>query len=203
MLVLGEEARKHGLAISLLERLLSFYHSASSPPDFKKMVSFLDRCHRCHKKILNLSARLFYKTDLKIPENEPLANHPKFLYPILFVCSSINETELSKTTRNREEAKIILDYALKIKRNWSKRVWGGDYHLDMCAMSPSRSQVMWNTLYYQAKDTHMPIWSVHIIQLTVLLELIKSDSGNYSSKLMEIRRVPTFFMQGTSCSACP
>lgn len=141
MLVLGEEVRKHGLAVSLLERLLSSYHSPSSPPGFKKMVSFLDRCHRCHKDILNLSAHLFYNTDLKIPENEPLINHPKFPCPILFVCSSINETEVSKTTRNFEEAKLILEYALKIKRNWSKRVWGGDYHLDMCAMSPSRSQV--------------------------------------------------------------
>ena len=146
MLVLGEEARKHGLAISMLERLLSFYHSASSPPDFKKMVSFLDRCHRCHQQILNLSARLFYKTDLKIPENDPLVYHPKFQYPIQFICSSINETELSKTTRNHEEAKIILDYALKIIRNWPKKAWGDD--LDMCIMSPSRSQVNKYGLHY-------------------------------------------------------
>ena len=141
MLVLGEKARKYGLATSLLERLLCTYRSMNALPDFKKMISVLDRCHRCHKDILNLSARLFYKTDLQTPENEPSLNHPKYQYPLLFVCSSINEEEKSKTTKNYEEAKVVLEYAESIAANWSKRIWGGQYHLDMYAMSPTRSQV--------------------------------------------------------------
>ena len=141
MLVLGERARKNGLAKSLLERLLLTYQSTHVPPDFKKMISFLDCCHRCHKDILNLSAHLFYKANLKTPENEPSLNHPKFPYPLLFICSGIDDKEKVKTTKNYEEAKIILEYAELVAANWSKRIWGGQYHLDMCAMSPTRSQV--------------------------------------------------------------
>ena len=147
MLVLGEKARKNGLAISLLERLVHTYQSSTMPPDFKKMISLLDCCHRCHKDILNLSARLFYKADLKTPENEPSFNHPKFNYPLLFVCSSINEEEKLKATKNYEEAKVVLEYAELIAANWSKRIWGGQSHLDMCAMSPTRSQVSTKAKY--------------------------------------------------------
>ena len=138
MLVLGEEAQRNGLATSLLERLLCQYNVS---PSFKRMISCLDHCHRCHQEILSLSAHLFYNTVLKIPENEPSLNHPKFPYPLLFVCSSINENEMSKTTKNYDEAKVVLEYAELIAANWSKHIWGGQYHLDMCAMSSTRSQV--------------------------------------------------------------
>ena len=141
MLVLGEDARKYGLATSLLERLLSIYQSEHMLPEFKKMVSYLNHCHRCHQEILNLSARLFYKTELKIPEDEPPINHPKFPYPLLFVCSSIDEKEKIKSTRNAHEAEVILKNAELVAAKWSKRAWGGQYHLDMCVMSPTRSQV--------------------------------------------------------------
>lgn len=146
MLVLGREARKYGLATSLLERLLYLYRSDDVPPVFKKLISFLDRCYRCHQDILNLSAHVIYKTVLCIPEDGLPPSPKKFPYPLLFICSSINEEEMPKSTRNHDEAKVILDQAEFIAANWSKSCWGSQYHLDMCAMSPTRSQVNINVI---------------------------------------------------------
>ena len=190
MLVLGDEARKHGLATSLLERLLYTYKESTMPPNFaNKMISLLKCCHRCHEDILGLSARLFYKANLTIPENEPSLPHPKFPHPLLFVCSSINEDAKAKSTNNEDEAKIVLEYAELVAANWSKRLWGGQYHLDMCAMSPTRSQVSINNYVYI--EIFMWCMVTFFIQLATILKLIKSGS-----KLKEVRRVPTFFMQG-------
>ena len=145
MLVLGDVARSNGLSISLLERLLSVYRSEQVPPIFKQMISVLNHCHRCHRDILSLSSELFYSTVLKIPENEDLPNHPKFPYPLIFVCSSVKKDCTSKSTMNPEEAKIVLNEAEIIAAKWSKRLWGDQYHLNMCVMSPTRSQVQSST----------------------------------------------------------
>lgn len=149
-MVLGEDAQKYGLATSLLERLLQTYQSHALSSNFSKMISLLDHCHRCHKEILSLSSRLFYDTELKIPENEQSMEHPKYPYPLLFVCSNIDEEKTSKSTKNENEAKVIIDYAEDIAANWSKHAWGGQYHLDMCVMSPTRAQVRY-TLTKEAK----------------------------------------------------
>ena len=143
------------------------------PPNFQKMFSYLNHCHRCHQEILNLSAKLFYKTELKIPENEPQINHPKFPYPLLFVCSSIDEKETIKSTRNDHEAEVILDYAEEVAANWSKRAWGGQYHLDMCVMSPTRSQVRFSSHFNSNK--HVFIFSP--IECTIKGIKLKSNTS--------------------------
>lgn len=141
MLVLGDIARKNGLATSLLQRLRDRYQTLG--PVFRKMICKLDHCHRCHKEILNISNHFFYEAALKIPKNEPTPPpHPDYPYPLAFVCTSV-QTNVTKvmSMKNKEEAEVVLNLARDIGLTWPKRIWGKSHLSQMCIISPSRKQV--------------------------------------------------------------
>lgn len=137
MLVLGDEAQKNGLALSLLERLHGLYNELR--------VAARNHCvnlvtnYRCHPGILELAEKLFYKLPLncKIPKRSA---HPDAPYPLLFFCSSIDDKAQSNTT-NKQEAEIALKLVAKFAKQWPTERWGRQDLSQICFMSPTRSQV--------------------------------------------------------------
>lgn len=140
MLVLGDKARKNGLATSLLERLHKLYNDFGEVT--KNYHATLVTNYRCHEKIFQLSGNLFYETLLKLPANKKSPpTHPKFPFPLVFICSSVDEvvTKVDDNT-NQSEITVILNTLQEIVRPWPVE-WGKQDLGQICIMSPSRSQV--------------------------------------------------------------
>ena len=136
MLVLGDEARENGLAVSLLERLHGLYEKLREAT--RNHCVNLVTNYRCHQGILELAEKLFYKLPLncKIPKSSA---HPDAPYPLLFFCSSIDDKAQSNT--NKQEAEIALKLVAKFAKQWPTERWGRLDLSQMCFMSPTRSQV--------------------------------------------------------------
>ena len=135
MLVLGDEAQKNGLAVSLLERLHGLYEKLEAARNHRAV---LVTNYRCHPGILELAKKLFYKQPLncKIPNSSA---HPDAPYPLLFFCSSIDNKAQSHT--NKQEAEIALKLVATFAKRWPSEHWGRQDLSQICFMSPTRSQV--------------------------------------------------------------
>ena len=139
MLVLGQEAQEHGLALSLLERLQHHYANSGAPAAVC-YTSSLSTNYRSHRAILELVEELFYKIPMTctVPEG---STHPGIPYPLLFVCSSIDMAVSSVSQAHNEgEALITLQQVVKLLSSWSV---GGPKQPqeEVCIVSPHRSQV--------------------------------------------------------------
>lgn len=138
MLVLGQEASQHGLALSLLERLQRCYANSGAPAAVC-YTSSLNTNYRSHRAILKLAEELFYKIPMTctVPES---STHPSTPYPLIFVCSSIDEavTAVSQAY-NEGEALITLQQVVDLMRSWP--VGGPTSPQELCLVSPHRSQV--------------------------------------------------------------
>ena len=131
-MVLGDEAQKNGLAVSLLERLHGLYEKLREAA--RNHCVTLVTNYRCHPGILELAEKLFYKLPLNCS-----SSHPDAPYPLLFFCSSIEDKV--QTTMNRQEAEITLKLIAQFAKRWPSERWGRMDLSQMCFMSPTRSQV--------------------------------------------------------------
>jgi len=139
MLVLGDEAQKNGLAVSLLERLHTLYGKLGEVAG--DHCATLVTNYRCHQGILKLAEKLFYDLELKC--NVPSSSaHSAAPYPLLFYCSSIDDKVLSvDSSVNSQEADITLKVITDFAKRWPNASWGRLDLSQMCFMSPTRSQV--------------------------------------------------------------
>ena len=139
MLVLGDEAQKNGLAVSLLERLHRLYGKLGEAA--AGHCATLVTNYRCHGGILRLAEKLFYDLPLQC-EVPPSIAHPAADYPLLFCCSSIDdEIQVVDSTINEHEATIVLKLIAEFAKQWPNASWGPLDSSQMCIMSQSRSQV--------------------------------------------------------------
>ena len=140
MLVLGEEAQKNGLAVSLLERLHTLYRRLGKAAGHH--CATLVTNFRCHGGILEL-AGMFYNPALRciVPQSSA---HPAAPYPLVFCCSSIDDKVQSiDSTVNEHEAEITLKLVAEFAKQWPDS-WGRVDLSKICVMSPTRSQVCVN-----------------------------------------------------------
>jgi len=140
LLVLGDEARKHGLKQSLLERLHSHYSELGEMA--RGHIVELKTNYRCNKEIMKVPNQLFYGGGLTAcPINaEP---HPSFPHPLVFVCSS-----LTTKVDHELEAKILLRIVHeKIVNDWPTQVWGKKELNEVGLIASSRPQVKLIILY--------------------------------------------------------
>ena len=139
MLVLGDEAQRYGLGISLLERLHNHYRALGAVTN--QYIAHLVTNYRCHSSILSLSERLFYRAPLKC-EVPPKSTHPDAPFPLVFVCSSIDGSiQLVNESFNEDEALIALKEVAKYANRWPDDRWGSKDFSQTCFISPTRSQV--------------------------------------------------------------
>ena len=133
LLVLGDEAREHGLKQSLLERLHSHYSELGEKAQGHTVE--LKTNYRCSGEIMKVPNQLFYGGSITAcPVNA--APHPCFKYPLVFVCSS-----LTKNVDYELEAKILLRIVHeKIVCDWPM-VWGKKDLSQIGLIAPSRPQV--------------------------------------------------------------
>lgn len=139
MLVFGEVPLTCGLATSLLERLYSAYKRLRQ----ESYISTLVTNYRSHPKIFELPSALFYETPLICPPDRDLPPlHPKYPYPLVFLCSSVDD-ELTEVydNINEFEAEILLEEVNKFAKSWPTAAWGRLKLEQTCIMSPSRPQV--------------------------------------------------------------
>ena len=134
--MLGDEAQKNGLAVSLLERLHGLYEKLREAA--RNHCVTLVTNYRCHPGILELAEKLFYKLPLNCNIRNS-SSHPDAPYPLLFFCSSIDDKV--QTTMNRQEAEITLKLIAQFAKRWPSECWGRMDLSQMCFMSPTRSQV--------------------------------------------------------------
>jgi hypothetical protein len=137
-LVLGEEARENGLAISLLERLQQLYKDIGEAAN--DYHATLVTNYRCHPKILTIT-EVHYELPLK-------SYHSDESFPLLFVCSSIEAEQNgdADSGRNELEVRITLEEINRLSKQWPT---GWDV-TKVGFLSPKRSQV--STLCSIAKN---------------------------------------------------
>lgn len=138
LLVLGEEARKHGLSISLLQRLHEQYQKIG------ETTNSLLTNYRSHSGLLMLPSSLFYESTLqcRVPDSKA---HPLAPYPLVFVCSSIKRTATCKIgSKDETEARVLVEQVKKyIRDSWPTTVWESQHDPPgkVCVMTPSPAQV--------------------------------------------------------------
>ena len=98
--------------------------------------------YRCHREILALPAKLFYPDsalECKVPET---ATHPSAPYPLLFVCSSLDEKVQSiNKVVNENEAEILLKQVSHFIKRWPPSWDGKDLTRKIGIVTQTRSQV--------------------------------------------------------------
>ena len=138
MLVLGEEPRKHGLKISLLERLHDLYCALGDVA--KPYFAHLCTNFRSHQQILNLACQVAYKMPLecKVPDHSA---HPDAKFPLQFVCTNVDaDVNAIESSINEIEVKAALKKAADIFMKWPMN-WGKRDLSQICFLSPCRGQV--------------------------------------------------------------
>ena len=174
MLVLGEDAQKFGLSISLLERLYSLYHEPELENAAKLYCTHLVTNYRCHRHILSLAQQIAYKMPLecKVPDT---AAHPDVTFPLRFICSSIDEDEEpTNSNTNRGEVEVALREASCIFMKWPVNGWGKRDLSQLCFLSPSRGQV--SCLAYGKENV------CTATDISFRSQLPDSQSGHYRHK---------------------
>ena len=137
--MLGDQPRKEGFSISLLERLENEYNNFGISAD--SYIARLETNFRCHPDILYLAEKPFYNCSLKsvVP---PESTHPDAPFPLVFICSDITDPRPSDNPINELEAKIVVEQLKKFGSGWPQDYWGAKLDpSQICLMSPSRTQV--------------------------------------------------------------
>ena len=111
-------------------------------------VTLSDQCvqlkvnYRTHKDILNLASSLFYNSSLTSVVPDSIA-HPEAPYPLLFVCSSLDDTvEHVHGDTDENEARVVLDEAKRFVEKWPEKQWGHKDSSSVCIITPTRHQVI-------------------------------------------------------------
>lgn len=140
LLVLGKEAQQYGLNISLLERLWNVYQKLD-PVTLSHQCVQLNVNYRAHKEIVKLASSLFYNSILTsvVPDS---ISHPDAPYPLLFVCSSLDDiVEQIERDTDENEARVVLDEAKRFVEKWPTKQWGPKDISSVCIITPTRHQV--------------------------------------------------------------
>ena len=143
MLVLGDEARRNGLSTSLLERL----HNSFTADQHKSSVFSLLQNYRSHSGLLMLPSALFYKSTLQcnVPDTKA---HPSAPFPLVFVCTSIEDTNIPNAVGTDEKEADTLAKAVKkyVYDSWPDE-WDDMYDPPgrVCIMTPSATQVNYHS----------------------------------------------------------
>lgn len=151
MLVLGEEPQKHGLSISLLERLYDCYHALGDVA--KPYCAHLHTNFRCHRKILDLARQVAYKMhlDCKVPDHSA---HPRAEFPLRFVCTSLDaDVGATHKSINEDEVQVALKEASRFFMEWPPHHWGKRDLSQICFLSPCRGQVCASACYSDSVST--------------------------------------------------
>ena len=130
----------YGLKVSLLERLFKTFQKFGDVTQSKQCVRLLTN-YRSHKDILSISSDLFYDCTLKtvVPN---CISHPDAPYPLVFVCSSLDNTiKRVESGTNEYEATVLLDQMLKFLLPWPTQQWGQKNLRTICLITPTRHQV--------------------------------------------------------------
>ena len=152
---MGEEARENGLKMSLLERLHERYQIS---PDALHYCARLLTNYRCHKGILDLSSRLFYDSSLQCRVPEDIA-HPAYHYPLMFYCSSDDETAVGSTQPDESELRLLIEQVAQCTRRWPAS-WGKKDLQKVCIVAPTYCQV--NFLYNKYYSVYIMLFSYYI-----------------------------------------
>ena len=91
-----------------------------------------------------LPSSMFYGSTLQCCVSDAMA-HPNAPFPLVFVCSSIEQTTAanSKDKDEREAAVLVEEVNKYCKTSWPTLVWGevNDPPGKVCMMTPSSTQV--------------------------------------------------------------
>lgn len=140
MLVLGEKARSNGLDISLFERLYFLYNEAKVPRSVKLINNY-----RCHQMIMMLPSSLYYQSTLQCRVPDDTA-HNLAPFPLIFVCSDIEQSIKKTSGINEIEADVLLKEVQKYFAKWPRH-WEGDSK-KICIISTSPNQVCECEMHY-------------------------------------------------------
>ena len=137
MLVLGDLAKSNGLSVSLLQRLEKLYMLC----DGNRNIATLSTNYRCHPLILDLVGGLFYQSSIKWNEDEtPPATHRNFPFPLVFVCSSIDEDIGLSSDHDNNEATTVFQKVMEVAKGCPSS-WAKYPTSDFFVISPSEEQV--------------------------------------------------------------
>ena len=133
LLVLGDLPKKNGLNVSLLQRLEKQYSLCGG----QQSIATLSTNYRCHPEILNLVGKLFYNSSIKWNDYEtPPVTHRRFPYPLVFVCSSLDEDVISSSDCTEHEADVIVQKTLEVAKgcpsSWSKQPMSEFFVISPC-----------------------------------------------------------------------
>ena len=142
MLVLGDEAREHGLKLSLLERLHQKYRDEKLAEFSMKHTASLLTNYRCHHALLSLPSYLFYDSALVTAAKSATCLHPKAGFPLHFICSSLaDDIKKIKDSKNELEASLLLKEVLKYIDEWPTLEWEDKDPQKVCIMAATANQV--------------------------------------------------------------
>ena len=137
MLVLGDLAMKHGLKISLLERLHLNYTECLTDISTTHIATLITN-YRCSHALLALPSYLFYDSSLITAAN---CSYIEADYPLHFLCSSLDKGVLKENDDQRyhHEADLLLNYLNECRQ---RQGWGQIILKQICIMAATAYQVM-------------------------------------------------------------
>ena len=143
---MGDIAIKHGLSISLLERLHLKYSQKTLYQFSETHCATLLTNFRCHHALLSLPSYLFYQSALITVAEASASLHPKAKYPVHFICSNLsNETKVAECI-NVTEIDLLLQEVLKYVNDWPATEWGEKDLSKICVMATTANQVYVNVV---------------------------------------------------------
>jgi len=137
--VLGDIPQRNGLGTSLLQRLQDRYNELGNIA--AGHVVTLTKNYRCHTAILELVGGLFYNSHLSWADNEsePIT-HRNYKYPLVFICSDMEENPRLKEALSRE-ADLIKTLTIDIAKS-SPVGWGKPPMSHLFIVTPCEQQVI-------------------------------------------------------------
>ena len=145
MLVIGKEAREHGLKYSLLERLyeLYIYRSRGHAQDY---VVQLNRNYRCHQEIMKIPNILFYDNKVYLQpacvqgQHPDAQTHPGTSYPLIFLCTGMGSESYADTEADTEANELLEYLHTLVIIKWPDH-WGVKNLKEVSIIAASRTQV--------------------------------------------------------------
>ena len=137
---MGLESRKHGLRVSLLERLERKYKELKGD----EYLKYLATNYRCCPQIVEFLSNTIYKYPISCAhEARSEKQHPAIRYPLVFYWCDCNYASAPSN-----DLKGLMDFVgdavlQQAQHYFSKwpREWGDVKQRDVCIMSPFRTQV--------------------------------------------------------------
>ena len=186
--MLGDEAQRNGLSISLLERLHQLYREKGLDEVAMYHCTTLLTNYRCHHDIVKLPSSLFYNNTI-VSQARDNALHPNTHFPLLFFCSSVTEDEQSsERDKYPEEAEMLLQLVKKYTTVWPQNAWGPEYLNEVCIITPSRSQACFNS-----SDVYP---HTNFISFHLQVNEIRSKLLRHRLKRNLVKVLPTYMIQG-------